>query len=203
MIHPATEVRLAGQNKGYGLYARGALPIGTIICVTDDFDRVIPNRVSATRFGPLREKLLTYCYRDHQGNLILNWDEARYVNHCCHANTLLTAYGFEIVVRDIAEDDEITTDYGLLNIVEGYPVACLSAECRKAVAPLDQWEPEALQRQIIEWDTLIEYALRSLERTPQELSGLLSRATKQRLEAYLECAEDYASVSGILNWKSS
>ena len=120
MIHPDIAIRGAGPGRGLGVFASRALRKGTLLCVNDGHDMELSLPAVNKEPGVLRDKLLTYSYRDARGVLLLNWDESRYVNHCCHPNSLMTAYGFELVVRDIAAGEEITTDYGLLNVIEDY-----------------------------------------------------------------------------------
>ena len=41
MIHPKTELRLVGDNIGYGVFATVDIPEGTIVFVQDQLDIVI------------------------------------------------------------------------------------------------------------------------------------------------------------------
>jgi len=47
---------------------------------------------------------------------VLCWDNGRYVNHSFNSNCLTTAYDFEIAIRDIQPGEQLTDDYGYLNI---------------------------------------------------------------------------------------
>lgn len=116
MIHPNTELRFISRDVGYGVVATQDIPQGTITWALDRLDRVFtPAEVDAME--PLyRNVLHTYCYRDRRGMFILCWDHGRFVNHSFHANCMTTAYGFELAIRDIRAGEELTDDYGFLNI---------------------------------------------------------------------------------------
>ena len=67
-----------------------------------------------------------YAYRNQDGKFVLCWDLGKYVNHSFHANCMGTAYEFEIAIRDINPGEQLTDDYGTLNIDE--PFECISEE---------------------------------------------------------------------------
>ena len=52
-----------------------------------------------------------YSYTEPNGNMILSWDIAKYVNHCCNCNIISTGYGFEIAIRDIQPGEELLIYY--------------------------------------------------------------------------------------------
>ncbi|WP_282159974.1 SET domain-containing protein [Ulvibacterium marinum] len=120
MIHPDTEVKFISNDVGYGLVARKFIPMGTITWVMDKFDQVITQKIFHSLEVKYKEILDTYAFRDYKGNHILCWDNARYVNHSFKANCLSTAYDFELAIRDIYPGEELTDDYGYLNINEPF-----------------------------------------------------------------------------------
>ncbi|MBS9464042.1 SET domain-containing protein [Flagellimonas sp. 389] len=120
MIHPDTEVKFISSEVGYGLVAKKFIPMGTITWVMDKFDQVIPQKIFHSLETKYKEILDTYAFRDYKGNHILCWDNARYVNHSFKANCLSTAYDFELAIRDIYPGEELTDDYGYLNINEPF-----------------------------------------------------------------------------------
>ncbi|MBK8809075.1 MAG: SET domain-containing protein-lysine N-methyltransferase [Bacteroidales bacterium] len=84
----------------------------------------------------LIDAVLTYAYRNNKGNYIMPWDHTKYVNHSFYANTMLTPYGFEIAIKDIKPGEQITNDYGTLNIIESFtPID--EGHDRKMVHPND------------------------------------------------------------------
>jgi len=118
----------------------------------------------------------------------MSWDIAKYVNHSCEPNTMSTGYGFEIAIRDIAKGDQITDEYGLLNIQNEIPLACRCQNCRKVLRPtdIDTYYPI--------WDTIIKDALKNIQKVPQPLWPLLEEQTKTDLLYYLRTKRRYKSV---------
>ena len=116
MIHPKTELKFISHSVGYGVVATDFIPKGTVTWALDKLDREFdPEEIQ--HYDPLyRDILDTYCFRNNQGKLILCWDNARFVNHSFNSNCLTTAYDFEIAIRDIQPGEQLTDDYGYLNI---------------------------------------------------------------------------------------
>jgi hypothetical protein len=52
--------------------------------------------------------------------MVLCWDNGRFVNHSFNSNCFTTAYDFEVAVRDIQAGEQLTDDYGYLNIPEPF-----------------------------------------------------------------------------------
>lgn len=137
MIHPHTELRFISEAIGYGVVATRFIPRGTITWVRDELDQVFTARQMQRKkdsYGDLLEK---YCFLDRCGRWVLCWDLARYINHSCQASCIETGFDFEIAVRDIAAGDELTDDYGTLNITSSFHCHCGSPDCRKLVHPDD------------------------------------------------------------------
>ena len=141
MIHPDTELRFISKEIGYGVVATKLIKKGTITWVLDKLDRVFDQRTFNKYDSIYKEILDKYCYRDQNGKNILCWDIARYVNHSFNSSCVSTAYDFEIAVRDINPGEELTDDYGYLNVPEPF-------ECIK--------EPES-DRSIVYPDDLLHY----------------------------------------------
>ncbi|MEQ9062819.1 MAG: SET domain-containing protein [Vicingaceae bacterium] len=116
MIHPHTELCFISKDVGYGVVATELIPAGTITWVLDDLDREF-TPAEFEQMAPFYQHILdTYTFRNNKGNLILCWDNGRYVNHSFNSNCLTTAYDFEIAIRDIHPGEQLTDDYGYLNI---------------------------------------------------------------------------------------
>ena len=169
MIHPHTELRPAGREIGYGVYATRSIPAGTVTWVRDALDRTLqPEELRAypAPFQPLLEK---YTYRDADGNFILLWDHARYMNHSCSPNCAGTGHDFEVAVRDIAAGEELTVDYAALNLQdhEAFPCLCGSKRCRGTVTAEDA------ARLTEHWRHLMRRALPRLAGVPQPLADLV------------------------------
>jgi hypothetical protein len=116
MIHPHTELRFISNEIGHGVFATKLIPAGTITWVLDKLDRVF----TSTEFqalDPVYQNILDYyTFRNNKGQYVLCWDNGRYVNHSFNSNCLATAYDFEIAIRDIQPGEQLTDDYGYLNI---------------------------------------------------------------------------------------
>lgn len=116
MIHPQTEVQFISEEIGYGVVATSFIPAGTITWVQDELDQVF-SLEEVQGMSSFYQKILdTYSFKNKHGNFILCWDNARYVNHSFRSNCLTTAYDFEIAIRDIQAGEQLTDDYGYLNI---------------------------------------------------------------------------------------
>lgn len=136
MIHPDTELRFISEAVGYGVVTKKFIPQGTITWVQDDLDRVFTPSDIARISPAMQEYLETYCFTNAQGNKILCWDNAKYVNHSFRPSCMSTAYDFEIAIRDIHPGEELTDDYGYLNVSEPFEVVDEGTE-RKIVYPDD------------------------------------------------------------------
>src|SRR5688572_19353678 len=114
MIHPCTELRLINAEIGYGVFATMKIPQGTVVWTLCEMDFIYtPLKIAAlsSAYYPI---LCKYAYLTSTENIVLCWDHARYMNHSCAPN-LRTLENCEIAVRDIAEGEQITCEYGVLN----------------------------------------------------------------------------------------
>jgi hypothetical protein len=120
MIHPKTEVQHISESIGYGVVATALIPAGTITWVLDKFDQEFtPSELQSLE--PIYQNILdTYSFRNNRGHFILCWDNGRFVNHSFKSNCLTTAYDFEIAIKDIYPGEQLTDDYGYLNISEPF-----------------------------------------------------------------------------------
>lgn len=137
MIHPDSELRFINPIIGYGLFATKFVPKGTITWVCDPLDQVIPAASAAEFRGLAKQALEKYSYLNGKGDRILCWDHARYVNHSCNPTCLAAGFDFEIAVRDIFPGDEITDDYGTLNLEAEMICHCGDPGCRRVLRPDD------------------------------------------------------------------
>jgi hypothetical protein len=137
MLHPHTELRHVSKLIGYGVFATQLIPKGTITWVRDDLDQTfLPHEVLT--FRPEYQDLLEkYSFIDRSGSAVLCWDLARYMNHSCNANCLSAGYEFEVAVRDINPGEELTDDYGTLNLTDLFRCFCHHERCRKTIRPDD------------------------------------------------------------------
>lgn len=174
MMHPDTRLEWIDEEKGFGVVATKLIPKGTITWVQDELDIVFsPDKPEELK--PLtREFLEKYSFRNHKGEHILCWDIAKYVNHSFRSNCLSSAYNFEVAIRDIKAGEELTDDYGYLNLLESFIPQDEGAE-RKVVHPDD------ILRCYKEWDNILEDLFPLIEVRDQPLLELLSEEIKQEI----------------------
>lgn len=189
MMHPHTELRFINEGIGYGVVATKFIPKGTITWVQDELDQVFePAQVE--KMHPEVQKLVDkYSFRNNQGKLVLCWDLAKYVNHSFNSNCLSTAYDFELAVRDIHPGEQLTDDYGYLNVSEPF-VAHDEGTERKAVFPDD------LLHYHKEWDEKLSQAFERFEKVDQPLQQLVPQQHMGRLRERLQ---NHQPVDSILN----
>lgn len=137
MMHPATELRFINPEVGYGVFAVEPIPCGTVAWILCRFDMVFTPAEAVGLPAPYRPIIEKYAYTDAEGNHILCWDHGRYVNHSCDPAMLGVGRGFEIAVRDIAPGDEITCEYGGLNLATEMECRCGALDCRGVIGGED------------------------------------------------------------------
>lgn len=187
MIHPATELRPVTAEIGLGVFATQRIPKGTIVWVLDELDqRLSPARVRG--LGARYARILDhYGYVNAAGERIVCWDLARWVNHSCEANALSCGWNFDVAIRDVEAGEELTNDYGALNLERSFACACHSRSCRRRIDPSDF---ELLAER---WDASVREAFAVLRQVPQPLWGFVPRP---RLVA--AAARNPAKVPSIL-----
>lgn len=176
MIHPDTEVRFIDEEKGRGLFATRFIPCGTITWCLDPLDREITPVELDSYDERFREILLHYSFRNNKGNYVFCWDNCRYTNHSFKANCCLSPYDFQLAVKDIQPGDELTDDYGYLNIIEPFEADAEGGD-RTIVYPDD------LLRYSDRWDSQLAAALPRIMRLKQPLKQFLPSQTWQTLQA--------------------
>lgn len=190
MIHPATELRFVNDTIGYGVFATAFIPAGTITWVRDDLDQTFTRKQAdalPSEFHPILDK---FTFTDGAGLLVLCWDHARFMNHSCEATCLTAGNDFEIAVRDIQPGEELTDDYGTLNLHEDFTCCCESPRCRRIIRPDD------LVRYAAVWDAAVEPLLGRLRLLPQPLWPFLKQ--QKFVERTLGNGAPYRSI--LLNY---
>lgn len=189
-MHPDTEIKYKSKEIGYGVYATKMIPAGTIMYVQCGLDIVIPKDsplMSDTRYLSTIKK---FAFVGPEGEHVVGWDNSRFVNHCCHPNTVTTGYGFEIAVRDIGQGQEITSDYGLFNMEPDLPVSCFNKGCRGVVRRCD------FDKLSAKYDEIIRGALPALCDVDQPLFSFLDYETIERLGDFFGRGE-YLPLSAV------
>jgi uncharacterized protein len=174
MMHPHTKLEWINDLKEYGVVATQLIPKGTITWVQDQLD-IVFTQSEADKLNPIaRAAFEKYSFRNREGEYILCWDLAKYVNHSFRSNCLSTAYNFEIAIRDIQAGEELTDDYGYLNISEEF-VPFDEGEKRKIVCPDD------ILKCYKEWDLTLEAIFPLTQKIEQPLYKLLSKSLDREI----------------------
>lgn len=188
MIHPKTELRFINSEIGYGVVATEFIPAGTITWVLDKLDREFTPLEIQGMDDLYRNIIDIYTFRNNEGNFILCWDNGRYVNHSFNSNCLTTAYDFELAIRDILPGEQLTDDYGYLNIPEPFKAADEGTK-RKVVYPDD------LLKYYKVWDKKL---LRVFDRIPKLDQPLLSLISGNVWEEIIDVSAGKKQMESIL-----
>lgn len=190
MIHPKTELKFISNEVGYGVVATEFIPAGTITWALDDLDREF-TPAKLKKMNALYQNILdTYCYRNRKGNYVLCWDYGRYVNHSFKSNCISTAYDFEIAIRDIHPGEELTDDYGYLNVSEPF-TGIEEGTRRKTVYPDD------LLNHHEAWDKQLIKNFPKIIKVNQPLKSLLSEKSWDTITAIAEGKKEMKSIKEI------
>jgi hypothetical protein len=175
MIHPKTTLRFVSPEIGFGVFASGFIPRGTITWVRDPLDQVLSAAQVASLPALYHEMVDKYTFRNAEGNYVLCWDLARYMNHSCQPSCMGTGYGFEVAVRDIYPEEELTDDYATLYLQshESFACRCGTPQCRQWITPADA------MTQATQWQSVLREACRAMAQVPQALWPLLRPADLQ------------------------
>lgn len=187
MIHPDTELRFINNVVGYGVVAKKFIPKGTITWVQDDLDQVYTDEDIKKLNPVVLDHLETYCFVNSKGQKVLCWDNAKYVNHSFNSSCMSTAYDFEIAIRDIHPGEQLTDDYGYLNVSEPFEAEDEGTE-RKVVYPDD------LLKYYGEWDLSIQDNLQNIGRVEQKLMRFIPKATWEQFSKVISGEENLRSI---------
>ncbi|SCY06310.1 hypothetical protein SAMN05192588_0952 [Nonlabens sp. Hel1_33_55] len=187
MIHPHTEVKFISDEIGYGVVAKEFIPAGTITWVLDKLDREFTPDQYDQMDDVYKEILDTYTFRNNKGKMILCWDIGRFVNHSFKSNCLTTAYDFEIAIRDIQAGEQLTDDYGYLNISEPFEAMDEGTD-RKMVYPDDLTRFHAV------WDKQIENVFHKIPKLDQPMKSMIEPTMWNKVENIAAGREEMASI---------
>lgn len=189
MIHPNTGLSFINKEVGYGVVATEFIPAGTITWVLDKLDREFSPLDFQSMESIYQDILDTYTFRNNKGNFVLCWDNGRYVNHSFNSNCLTTAYDFEIAIRDIHPGDQLTDDYGYLNIP--LPFKGIDEGTRRKIV-----YPDDLLKYYKLWDKKIQKVFGKLLQLNQPLGSLIGDDIWSKIKLI---TEGKAEMDSILN----
>ncbi|MBD3581773.1 SET domain-containing protein [Flavobacterium selenitireducens] len=187
MIHPDTELRFISDTIGYGVVATKFIPKGTITWVQDDFDQSFTPENERLLSPEMRAQLTKYSFTNSKGEKVLCWDNAKYVNHSFRPSCMSTAYDFEIAIRDIQPGEQLTDDYGYLNVEEPFEAEDEGTD-RKIVYPDD------LLRFHRDWDGMIAQNLPEIKKVAQPLQSYIDEATWSEFSQVLDAKAELKSI---------
>lgn len=188
VIHPHTELRFISEEIGYGVVATKPIPRGTITWVLDRLDRVF-SAEDVSALGDAYSGIIeTYAYRNSRGEHVLCWDIARFVNHSFRANCLTTAYDFELAIRDIEPGEQLTDDYGYLNV--DVPFTPVDEGTRRRTVFADD-----VIRYSRTWDRSLRAAFPRVPAVDQPLRAFMDDSAWSRCERVATGREDMVSIA--------
>lgn len=190
MIHPDTEVRFISDEIGYGIVATKLIPEGTITWVQDELDQVYTPAQVADMSAFTQEMIDKFTFRNNQGNFVLCWDTAKYVNHSFNSNCISTAYDFEIAIRDIQPGEELTDDYGYLNVTQAF-------KAKNEGVPRTIVYPDDLVNFHKDWDAKLERSFKKLNKVAQPLEVLLPNKSKAIVKQVLKGEKELDSILNL------
>lgn len=191
MFHPKVKLQWINDQIGHGLFATDFIPKGAITYIKDEFEIIISPEKFAGLPPQMQALMDKYSFIEANGDHVVSWDLAKYVNHCCNCNTMSTGYGFEIAIRDIQPNEQITDEYAIFNLDAPMHVNCGNPACRRTLFPED------FDRLYPQWDELLKPALRQMRQVEQPLGFLLDEATARELDAFFADEKNYKSVYAL------
>ncbi len=187
MIHPHTELKFISNEVGFGVVATQFIPKGTITWVMDKLDREF-SQIDFEKMDPIYQDILeTYTFRNNKGNFVLCWDNGKFINHSFNANCLTTAYDFEISIRDIHAGEQLTDDYGYLNISKPFRGVNEGTK-RKVVYPDD------LLKYYNVWDKKISRVFSRINKLNQPLREVLKEETWEKINYIIDGKSNIDSI---------
>lgn len=177
MMHPDTILQPVNPAVGLGVVATKRIPRGTIIWVRDSLDRTISPADLAGFPESMRLDILRWCFIASRGDIVLCWDHGRFVNHACEPNCTGTGFDVEVAIRDIEPGEELTDDYGRLQVAAEFECHCGSPRCRRVIHADD---PD-LARYGEVWVAESRVAIPSISKVPQPLGWLIPAEEREAL----------------------
>ena len=187
MIHPYTRLEFINEEKQTGVVATKFIPAGTITWIHDKLDRVFNLSEYITLNSTYKKLLDTYAFRNNKGSYVLCWDNEKYINHSFKSNCLSTAYNFEIAIRDIQMGEELTDDYGYLNI--DHPFRGIDEGTKRKIV-----YPDDLLRYSKIWDKKIQKVFGKINKIEQPLRPFIEDELWTKINRIINGKEEQESI---------
>jgi hypothetical protein len=174
MLHPATALRYINDEIGYGVFATAFIPRGTFIWVLDAWDRILSPAQVAALPPILQQQVEKYAYINAAGDSVLCWDFGRYMNHSCAPTSLGLGESVEIAIRDIQPGEELTCEYGTLNLIAPIACRCQQPSCRQYISAQD------LDHLWQQWDQTVAQLIPKVRQIEQPLLPFIKASPRER-----------------------
>mgnify|MGYP000873101180 CR=1 FL=1 len=139
-MHPDTDLRFVRPEIGVGIFATKLIPKGTITWVPDKLDTHFTPQQFAEMPPAMQKVVDRYSFVESNGDYVLCWDHARYMNHSCRPNVRALGELVDIAVRDIQPGEELVYNYGFdLDSWEEHPCRCGSPRCPGFIVEEELW----------------------------------------------------------------
>ena len=188
-MHPDTEIRYVSEEVGVGVFATKFIPKGTIVWIKDELDIVLDEEDIESFDEARKEYIYKYSYEDDDGEYVLCWDHARYVNHSFNPNCADTAYDFELAGRDIQPGEQITCDYGTLGDDEEFECTVEDEESTRTKVTANDYLVH-----FREWDEKAIEAFKYFNEVEQPLKHLISKQYIDKVNAVANGTEPLDSI---------
>ena len=188
MIHPHTKLAWIDETIGFGVVATQMIPKGTIVWILDDLDQRLDESYVQSLDRLRQGEVKKYSYRNQFGEYVLCWDLGRFVNHSSNPTCLPTAYDLEIAGRDILPGEELTDDYGTLNLEEPFPCSRGTEGGRRLI------QPDDILRLYPTWDRQAAEAMRYMNQVEQPLGHLINEKHRRKVAAVAAGQEEMDST---------
>lgn len=193
-MHPDTEIRYVSEEIGVGVFATKLIPKGTIVWIKDDLDIIFDEDFIDSLDDNRKDFIYKYAYEDNDGEYVLCWDHARFVNHSFNPNCVDTAYDFELAVRDIHPGEQLTADYGALGDDEEFECMPEEGTSRTKVTANDYLIYYA------EWDAMAKEAFKYFKDVEQPLKHLMNKQYIDKVNAIANGTEPLDSILTIFTY---
>jgi hypothetical protein len=191
MMHPDTEIRYVSKEVGIGIFATKFIPKGTIVWIKDDLDMILSEEYIESLDAIRKEFIYKYAYEDREGEYVLCWDHARYMNHSFNPNCVDTAYDFELAARDIQPGEQLTADYGAMGEDETFQCIPEEGTSRIKVTANDYLTYYTV------WDEMAREAFKYFNKVKQPLKHLIGKKYVNKVNVVANGTEALDSILTI------